>query len=89
MNKSMLIPPVLVLALAACAAEPYKVADCKVTPIEIGSTASYGGQRTRPVDQLDRDYALLQLQSTPFYRRELAGRGYGNNTLVDAVRDCY
>lgn len=84
--------PVIALLLAGCASEPAKVADakpCKVAPQAIATLDSYGGPSTKPVDKLDRDFALLQLQSTPYYRQQLQRRGYANNTLADAVRDCY
>ena len=84
--------PVIALLLAGCASEPAKVADaspCKVAPLPVGSIDSYGGHSSRPVDKLDQERALAQLQATPYYRQQLQRRGYANNTLADAVRDCY
>lgn len=91
MNKLIILSSAIGFLLAGCTSEPVKVAEapCKVAPVEIGSISAYGGQRTRPVDKLDQDFARLQLQATPFYRQQLARRGYGNNTIADAVRDCY
>lgn len=83
--------PFIALILAGCAAEPAKVGDaepCKVAPITVQSATGYSS-RTKPASQLEQDYALMQLQSTPFYRNQLERRGYTNNTLADAVRDCY
>ena len=37
----------------------------------------------------DQERAQAQLQATPYYRQQLQRRGYGNNTLADAVRECY
>ena len=81
-----------VLIMAACATEPQQVAysePCKVVPLPVASIDSYGGRTTKPVDKLDQEHALAQLQATPFYRQQLRQRGYGNNTLADTVREFY
>jgi uncharacterized lipoprotein YajG len=78
--------------IAGCATGSQQVAysePCKVAPLPDASIDSYGGRSTKPVDKLDQERALAQLQATPFYRQQLRQRGYGNNTLADAVRECY
>lgn len=78
--------------LAGCAIERQQIAQhepCKVAPLSFGSIDSYGGRNSKPVDRLDQERAQAQLQATPYYRQQLQRRGYGNNTLADAVRECY
>ena len=89
---AFLAAPAIALLLAGCASEPAQLAyasPCKVAPIADASIDSYGGRPAKPVDRLDQARALAQLQSTPYYRQQLRQRGYGNNTLADATRDCY
>ncbi len=83
--------PFIALMLAGCAADPAKVGyddPCKVAPITVQSATNYGS-RIKPASKLEQDYALMQLQSSSYYRNQLERRGYTNNTLVDAARNCY
>ncbi len=79
----------LALVLAGCAGTgdyQYAKADCKVTPI---TTDSVTGNRPSRVDSLAQRDAEMQLASTQFRRQQLAQRGLPNNTVEQALRDCY
>ena len=85
--KSLLA--ISLLALAGCATydnNQYAQADCKVAPI---TTQSATGVRPSRVDSLSQRDAEMQLATTGYYRRELAQKGLVNNTVEQALRDCY
>ena len=79
----------LALVLAGCASYgdgQYAKADCKVAPI---TTYSATGNRPSRVDELAQKDAEMQLATTEFRRRELVRQGLPNNTIEQALRDCY
>ena len=86
--KSLLAISMLAL-VAGCASygdQQYAKADCKVAPI---TTQSATGVRPSRVDSLAQRDAEMQLATTDFRRRELASKGLANNTVEQALRDCY
>jgi hypothetical protein len=75
------------LLAAGCASDPaVQVArnDCKVAPV---TTASAAG-KTRPVSDLERRAAEMDLARSQYRFSNLARNGPDPNLVEDALRDC-
>lgn len=62
--------------------------DCKVQPALTANVAK-GSNKTKPVDSLRQREAEMDLARTGYRQEQLQRNGMFNNTVEEALRDCY
>ncbi len=85
--KALLAVCSAALVAAGCASDPnVQVAknECKIAPV---TTASAAG-RARPVSDIERRAAEMDLARTQYRFENLARNGMDPNLVEDALRDC-
>jgi len=62
--------------------------ECKVQP-QLTANVGKGQNKTKPVDSLRQREAEFDLARTDYRFQQLARNGPLNNTVEEALRDCY
>jgi PBP1b-binding outer membrane lipoprotein LpoB len=85
--KALLAACAAAFLLAGCASDPnvqVAKAECKIAPV---TTASAAG-KTRPVSDIERRAAEMDLARSQYRFENLARNGMDPNLVEDALRDC-
>ena len=88
MKITLTATALLAFALAGCATEgqeQYAKADCKITTATTRSSAGVAPNAS----ELEKRHAEMGLATSDVRFRNLSRYGYVNNTIEDALRDCY
>jgi hypothetical protein len=89
--KALIALSAAALLAAGCATtENVQVAqkECKLQP-QITANLGKGSNKTKPVDSLRQREAEFDLARTDYRFQQLARNGTFNNTVEEALRDCY
>lgn len=89
MKHPLAIAAIAALAVAGCATTPadqYAQADCKVKPIT--TTSPTNGRQQQAVSPERERLSQLEMRSSQYRAQELMRKGYVNNSVEEALRNC-
>lgn len=90
MKALFALSAVALLAAGCATTENVQLAqkDCKVQPA-LTANVGKGNNKAKPVDSLRQREAEMDLASTGYRQQQLQRHGPANNTVEEALRDCY